>query len=77
MGFVLVRSREGSQPWSLETEDPLTGERSRVGGNSREDGWLALPESRARTENPREERMPNSNHSSKLMEKWRTLPANY
>ena len=32
MGFVLVRSREGSQPWSLETEDPLSGERSRVGG---------------------------------------------
>lgn len=30
MVFVLVRNREGSQPWSLEAEDPLSGERSRV-----------------------------------------------
>ena len=32
MVFVLVRIPEGSQHWSLETGDPLSGERSRVGG---------------------------------------------
>ena len=29
---MLVRSREGSQPQSLGTEDPQSGERSRLGG---------------------------------------------